>query len=140
MQGPLPLVGLLLRTWEATAPQQAPGNKTVMGAFVEPQISALCYFGEVTQLGRPMWQDDVSTLLLLRKIRCHPRGPQESEWLEPGGQLMNPGCRILSESVARGFMHVIGQKEAENGLRHLFSSTQVSMGKCRAHSSSPHFP
>lgn len=67
---------------EATEPQQAPGNKTVMGAFVEqPQIPALCYFGKVTQLGRPMLQDDVPTLLLLTKIRQHPRGPEsQSGW------------------------------------------------------------
>lgn len=76
--------GSPFRIWEAAEPQQAAGDRNVMGASVEqPQTLALRNPGEVKQLVRPMWAEVV--FMQLKTKWWHSHWTPEPEWLKPGG-------------------------------------------------------
>lgn len=89
--------------------KQLPGDKNNMGAFGEhprhqplpPQASnttsQLFFFFFFCPRERRMCSCKAA-----RRKWCCPHETPELKWLEPGGQLVSPGCRILSKSLAEG--------------------------------------
>ena len=84
--------------------KQVPGDKNNMGAFVEhprhqplpPQASNTTSMWDCPRERR------TCPCKATRRKWCHPHETPELEWLEPGGQLVSPGRRMLSKSLAEG--------------------------------------
>lgn len=84
--------------------KQVPGEKNNMGDFVEhprhqplpPQASNTASMWDCP------WERRMCSCKATRRKWCHPHETPELEWLEPGDQLVSPGCRILSKSLAEG--------------------------------------
>ena len=84
--------------------KQVPRDKNNVGAFGEhprhqplsPQASNTTSMWDCPQEGR------MCSCKAARRKWCCPHETPELKWLEPGGQLVSPGCRILSKSLAEG--------------------------------------
>lgn len=84
--------------------RQVPGDKNNMGAFAEPPRHQPLppQASNTTSMRDCPWERRMCSCKAARRKWCCPHETPELEWLEPGSQLVSPGCRILSESLAEG--------------------------------------